>query len=270
MHGKKLPSRLRPAAVELTGAEYDLPSEAPAGTTVVICAGPASGSYDLGRFLLAAGVGIPHEYFSGPIARPLSERWGLPGNPLDRKMSEIYLQMLQLQRGRNGVFAVDLRYSQFLEFLTNRTGARLFNRAIVIHLFCPDIVAQMTAWRAATSTGVWDSGMQTTVPRPYSLDTEENVELFDFDVDQVLAEDTGFRKLFAMIDVAPILLTPNQLFASPKEIVCEIARLAGVEPDTAALDAAIAACAPAPLDEAEKKKAYDDLANDLKRKAFRL
>lgn len=271
MHGKKLPSGTRPTAADLTSAEYDLPSETPAGKTIVICAGPCSGSYDLGRFLLAAGAGIPHEYFSAAVARPLSERWDLPGNPLDRGKSEIYLQMLQLQRGQNGVFAVDLRYSQFLQSLMNRTGARLFNGATVIHLFCPDIVAQMTAWRAATSTGVWDfSGAQTTVPRPYPETTEENAELFDFDVDQVLAEDAGFRKLFAMTDVVPILLTPNQLFASPKEIVCELARLAGVEPNTAALDAMIALSAPVPLDEAERKKAYGDLADDLKRKAFRL
>jgi LPS sulfotransferase NodH len=169
------------------------------------------------------------------------------------------------------VLAVDLRYAQFLDYLMNRTGARLFNRATVIHLFSPDIVEQITAWRAATNTGVWDfSDRQTTVPRPYPETAEENVELFDFDIDIVTAEDTGFRKLFAMIDVAPVFLTTNQLFAAPREIVCELARLVGVEPNVAALDAMMAAGAPRRLAENARRKAYGDLANDLKRKAFRV
>jgi len=271
MQVKQLPLGVRPTAADLTSAAYDLPSEIPAEKTVVICAGSCTGSHDLGRFLMAAGVGIPHEYFDISIARVLAERWGLLDNPLDPKFREIYLQMLQLQRGQNNVLALDLRYAQFLDYLMNRTGARLFNRATVIHLFSPDIVEQITAWRAATNTGVWDfSDRQTTVPRPYPETAEENVELFDFDIDIVTAEDTGFRKLFAMIDVAPVFLTTNQLFAAPREIVCELARLVGVEPNVAALDAMIAAGAPRRLDENARRKAFGDLANDLKRKAFRV
>ncbi|SRR5581483_6536061 len=271
MQVKQLPPGARPSAADLTSAEYDLPSEIPAEKTVVICAGPCTGSHDLGRFLMAAGAGIAHEYFHPPVARALAERWGLPGYPLDQKLCEIYLQMLQLQRGQNGVFAVNLRYAQFLEHLMNRTGARLFHRAAVIHLFNPDIVEQMTAWRVAASTGVWDfSGEQTTLPRPYPETAEENAELFDLDVDTVTAEDTGFRKLFAMTNIAPIFLTTNQLFAAPREIVCELARQMGVEPNVTALDAMIAASAPSLPDESVRRKAYDDLSNDLKRKAFRL
>jgi len=47
-------------------------------------------------------------------------------------------------------------------------------------------------------------------------------------------------------------------------------RLVGVEPNVAALDAMIAAGAPRRLDENARRKAFGDLANDLKRKAFRV
>jgi LPS sulfotransferase NodH len=271
MSAQQIPYGIRPSASALTGALYDLPSETPAGKTIVICAGPCTGSYELGRFLMAAGAGIAHEYFHAPYARTMARRWQLEGNPLDRSLSEIYLQMLKLQRGQNGVLVVNLRYAQFLEHLMNRTGALLFNGATVIHLFCPDIVSQLTSWRTATETGVWDfSGEQTTPPRAYPDTAEENVELFDFDADLVLAEDAGFRKLFAMTNIAPVFLTTEQLFRDPKMIVAELARQAGVEPDMAALDTMIAQSAPYPVEEEARQKAYDNLSNDLKRKAFRL
>lgn len=271
MPARQIPQDIRPSAADLTGALYDMPSDAPAEKTMVICAGPRTGSYELGRFLMAAGAGIAHEYFHAPYARTMARRWDLAGNPLDRNLSEIYLQMLRLQRGQNGVFAANLRYGQFLESLMNKTGARLFNGAIVIHLFCADIASQMTSWRAATETGVWDfSGEQTTPPRPYPESAEENLELFDLDVDLVIAEDAGFRKLFAMTNIAPVFLTTEQLFRTPKEIVCELARLAGVEPDVAALEAMIAKSAPYPVSEDALQKAYDGLSSDLKRRAFRL
>ena len=268
---KQIPAGVRPTAADLTSAAYDLPSETPAERTLIICAAPKSGSGELSRLLLAAGVGIPHEYFDSSVAREMAQRWELPGDPLEPKYGEFYLQMLKLQRGRNGVFAVNLRYLQYIESLRNRCGARLFHGAAVIHLFCTDIAEQLTAWRVATHTGVWDaSGARTTEPRPYADSTEENVELFDLDLDQVLGDDTGFRKLFAFAGIKPIFLTTDQLLAMPREITCDLARLMGVEPDVAALDAAIALRAPGPMDEAERRKAYDDLAADLKRRAFRL
>ena len=271
MPTKQIPTGVRPTAADLTSNAYDLPSETPAERTLIVCAAPESGSQELSRLLLAAGVGIPHEYFDPSVAREMAQRWELPGDPLEPKYGEYYLQMLKLQRGRNGVFTVNLRYLQYIESLRNRCGARLFHGAAVIHLFCTDIAEQLTAWRVATHTGVWDaSGARTTEPRPYADNAEENIELFDLDLDQVLGDDTGFRKLFAFAGIKPIFLTTDQLLAMPREITCDLARLMGVEPDVAALDAAIALRAADPVDEAERRKAYDDLAADLKRRAFRL
>ena len=268
---KQIPTGVRPTAADLTSDTYDLPSETPAEHTLIVCAAPESGSEELSRLLLAAGVGIPHEYFDVATAREMAERWDLPGDPLEPRYGEFYLQMLKLQRGRNGVFAAALRYPQYVEYLRNRLGARLFHGAVVIHLFCTDIVEQVTAWRAAANTGVGDaSGTRTNEPRLYADNVEENIAQFDRDFDAVIGDDTGFRKLFAFAGIKPVFLTTDQLMAMPREITCDLARLMGVEPDVAALDAAIALNAPEPIDESERRKAYDDLATDLKRRAFRL
>jgi LPS sulfotransferase NodH len=268
---QQIPAGVRPTAADLTGAAYDLPSQTPAERTLIICAAPKSGGEELSRLLLAAGAGIPHEYFDPAIARKIAERWELPGDPLEPKYGEFYLQLLKLQRGRNGVFAVNLRYPQYIEYLRNRLGARLFHGAVVLHLFCTDIVEQVTAWRAAAHTGVWDaSGAQTSEPRPYADSREENIELFDLDLDALLGDDAGFRKLFAFAGIKPVFLTTDQLMAMPREITSDLARLIGVEPDVAALDAAIALNAPDPIEENERREAYDDIAADLKRRAFRL
>jgi LPS sulfotransferase NodH len=271
MPNQQIPAGVRPTAADIASAAYDLPSETPAERTLIICAAPKSGARELSRLLLAAGVGIPHQYFDAAVAREMAGRWDLPGDPLEPKYGEFYLQMLKLQRGQNGVFAADLRYPQYLEHLRNRLGARLFHGAVVIHLFCTDIVEQLIAWRAAAHSGVWDeSGAQTSEPRPYADSTAEIVELFDLDLDAVIGDDTGFRKLFAYAGIKPVFLTTDQFMAMPREIICDLARLMDVEPDVAALDAAIALNAPNPIDESERRKAYDDLATDLKRRAFRL
>ncbi len=50
----------RPDLVEMAGPEYDLASPEPARKTLLICSAPRTGSYELCRFLIAAGIGIPH------------------------------------------------------------------------------------------------------------------------------------------------------------------------------------------------------------------
>lgn len=120
-------------------------------------------------------------------------------------------------------------------------------------------------------TGVWDfSGRQTVAPRPYPATTQENVDLFQSDLNFLIEEDAGFRRLFAMIGISPIFLTTPQLFAAPKEIVCELARLVGVEPDIASLDAMVAASESYSTNAAERKLAYEEISTPLKKRFFGL
>jgi len=267
----QIPKNVRPDIVDIAGPEYDLPSENPAEKTLIICSAPRTGSYELCRYLLAAGVGIPHEYLHPQFAAAMSNRWDLPGDPLSREYIDFYLQMLRLQRGRNGVFALNLQMWQFPQSLYSLAGAKLFNGARVVHLYRPDIVSQITSWRVAMHTGVWDfSGRHTEAPRPYPATTRENVDLFESDLNFVIGEDAGFRRLFAMIGISPIFLTTPQLFAAPRDIVCELARQLEVEPDLASLDATLAASEPYSANATEQKLAYEDISIPLKKRFFAL
>jgi LPS sulfotransferase NodH len=107
-------------------------------------------------------------------------------------------------------------------------------------------------------------------PRPYPATTQENVDLFQSDLNFLIEEDAGFRRLFAMIGISPIFLTTPQLFAAPKEIVCELARLVGVEPDIASLDAMVAASESYSANATERKLAYEDISTPLKKRFFGL
>jgi hypothetical protein len=64
----------RPDALTLIGPEYDRVPAEPADRTLIICSAPRTGSWELCRYLLAAGVGVPHEYFNANYARRLGER----------------------------------------------------------------------------------------------------------------------------------------------------------------------------------------------------
>jgi LPS sulfotransferase NodH len=267
----QIPNNGRPDITDIAGPDYDLPSESPAEKTLIICAAPQTGSYELCRYLLAAGVGIPHEYLHPQFAAAMSNRWDLPDDPLGPEYIDIYLQMLRLQRGRNGVFVLNLQMWQFPPSLYSLTGAKVFNGAQVVHLYQPDVVSQIMSYRAAMHTGVWDfSGRPTLPPRPYPATTHENLDLFESDLNTVLGEDTGFRRLFAMLGISPIFLTTPQLFAAPKEIVCELARLVGVEPDIASLDAMLAASEPYAAGADEQKLAYEDISTPLQKRFFGL
>jgi LPS sulfotransferase NodH len=268
---RPIPKGVRPDLLDLIGPEYDVQSETPADRTIIICSAPRTGSYELCRFLLAAGVGIPHEYFHPQFVEILRKRWDLPNFGLDPGIRDIYLQLLKHQRVQNGVFALNMQFWQYSDHLQNKTGAALFDNAVVVHLYRPDILNQTVSWRIAMNTGTWDfSGRRTAEPREYPPTTKENVDLFLADLHFITGEDAGFRKLFAMAGIDPIFLTTPQLFHNPKAIVCELARLMCVEPDIPALEAMIASSKPYVPDEEARRKAYGEFAADLKKATFSL
>src|ERR1700682_5669733 len=53
----------RPDTIDLIGPEFDCPSPEPARRTLIICAAPRTGSYELCRHLVAAGLGAPRALF---------------------------------------------------------------------------------------------------------------------------------------------------------------------------------------------------------------
>lgn len=265
----KIPLGRRPDLVEMAGPEFDLDSAEPARKTLLICSAPRTGSYELCRFLIAAGVGIPHEYFHPQFATDIAKRCGLTGNPLAAENVSPYIKALRSHRSQNGVLAINMQYWQFTQHLMNGNGAELFKEAFVVHLFRPDIGSQLTSWRMAMNTGVWDfSPRRTSEPRQYPPELEKRVEQYQNDLKFVAGEDTGFRELFALAGVRPYFKTMEDFFRAPRDSVEHIAKELGVSVNGEALDAAIAASKPYTRNEIAYQLATFDLAEPLRKKAF--
>lgn len=269
MNVPQIPLDKRPDIVAMAGPDYDIRSETPAAKTLIICSAPRTGSYELCRYLMAAGIGIPHEYFHPEFARDFGPRFGVAGNPLDGPNVQPYIDGLRKNRGQNGVLAVNMQYWQLSGFLINPPGNSLFKDAVVIHLFRPDIGNQVTSWRVAMNTGVWDySGLRTSESRPYPADPEERAAQYQADLKFIAGEDAGFREFFAMAGIDPFFLLMNTLFAAPKEIVRLIGEAMQVPINETALDAMIARSQRYSRDEAAYQRAMAGLAPILRRKAF--
>src|SRR5262245_1604124 len=180
----------RPDAIDLIGPAFDHDWPTPAPRTIIICAAQRTGSYELCRFLTAAGLGVPHEYFNSNYAGRLMTRWGLTDDPLSDIGLGSYMELLRRRRAAGGIFSTKLQYEQFDAYLRNRHGAALFEGACVVHLFRPDIAGQLASFRAALQTGRWDySARQTTRP-----EDDSSIQSVLSQIEILVAEDAGFRR----------------------------------------------------------------------------
>src|SRR5262245_23029007 len=92
-----LPAK-RPDVLALIGPQSEQASSQPADRTLIICSAPRTGSYELCRYLLAAGIGVPHEYFNPNYAQRLGERWGFSKSPLEPSELKRYIEILRRRR----------------------------------------------------------------------------------------------------------------------------------------------------------------------------
>ncbi len=267
----QIPLDRRPDLIDLAGPDYDVEITERADKTLILCSAPRTGSYELCRFLLAAGLGIPFEYMHPQFATQIATRWELPAESLRAENIGPYIEALRLRRVQNGVFAVNLQYWHFTGFLMNNPGNALFTNAFVVSLIRPDIAAQLTSWRVAMNTGIWDfSDRRTSDPRPYPQDIHERVAQFQADLKFITGEDAGFRELFALAGITPYFVTMDELFRAPREVVGHIAAALGVPVNESALARMIAGSKPYPRDEAAYARATEGLAEPLRRMAFAL
>ena len=239
---------IRPDIVDLIGPEFDQETQGCATKILLICSAPRTGSYELCRFLIAAGIGVPHEYFNPNYAHRLASRWGLSQDVLSASSIEGYIGLLRRRRVAGDVFAAKIQYNQFAAYLQNSVGAALFDKALVVHLLRADIAAQVASFRAAMKSGRWDySETQTTVPRLADTDNMGQA-MRSGDIDAILNEDAGFRRLFAQRKIRPYFLTTEDLFSRPVALIESIAEALDVAIDRKALENAVHASAPYPKD----------------------
>ncbi len=240
------PTVKRPDALALIGPEYDRVSTQSADRTLIICSAPRTGSWELCRYLLAAGIGVPHEYFNANYARRLGERWAFSQSPLEASQLDRYVMALRHRRAQGGVFATKLQFQHFDRCLRNETGRRLFEGATVIHLFRPDPVAQYASYRSAIETGVWDFSSRATLS-PLVRDSK------DFDnflkqalreLDSLMSQDAGFRCMFAMLGIRPFFVTTDELFRNPRHVLRNIANIMNLPVNESGLEHALEVSAP--------------------------
>jgi LPS sulfotransferase NodH len=259
----------RPHALDLIGPEFDRAASESAKRTLVICSAPRTGSYEFCRYLIAAGVGVPHEYFHPNYSRLAAVRWGFAEHPLAEAQLGRYIEALRCRRSQNGVFATKLQFSQFDRVLRNRHGAGLFEGACVVHLFRPDVATQYASARAALETGTWDfSQRQTTTPIAHDRsDFDEYFKQAIKELNWIISEDAGFRGLFVLLGIRPIFVTTDELFREPRAVVGRIAEAMSVTVNDEALAAAIAQGAAYGRDR-QREEAMSGLAEGFKKIAF--
>jgi LPS sulfotransferase NodH len=247
-----------PDLIDLIGPEFDRPSAEPARRTLIICSAPRTGSYGLARHLIAAGIGSPHEYFNPNYARRLAERWLFTENPLSEAGLPHYMNVLRRRRAQGGVFAAKLQFWQFDNYLRNPSGAALFEDACIVHLFRPDVANQYASLRAAIESGMWDFSPRKTTTRVREHDSFDDFfkQALD-DMNELLAEDAGFRGLFILLGIRPIFVTTDELSRDPKNLVQRIADVVGAPVNEVALAHSIATSAPY----GRQKQRQDVMAN---------
>jgi len=257
----------RPDALDLIGPRYDQRSSQPAQRTLIICSAPRTGSYELCRYLLAAGIGVPHEYFNPNYAFRLGERWGFAKSPLQPSELARYIAMLRMRRGQNGVFATKVQFPQFERSLRNEIGRQMFEGATVVHLFRADAVAQYASYRSALETGCWDFSDRGTT-KPLTRDPADFQKFLAEalgELDSLMGQDAGFRRLFALAGIKPLFVTMTELFEDPEGVVGRIANDMQLPINAAELQRAISVSA---AYASNRLKALGDLSEHLKRLAF--
>lgn len=255
----------RPDVLALIGPDYDRPATQPAQQTLIICAAPRTGSHELGRYLLAAGIGVPHEYFNPTYAIRLGERWGFADNPLQPNELARYIHALRCRRAQNGIFATKLQFPQFDRTLRNEQGHRLFAGATIVHLFRPDAAAQFASYHAALQSGLWDFSERQTTPTRDDVDFEAVFKQAVAELDFLMGQDAGFRCMFALLRVRPIFITTDELFSETRRSIGKIADALGRSIDEAGLSRAIEVSAPY----GRSDQANASLAEHLRRVVFR-
>jgi LPS sulfotransferase NodH len=190
--------------------------------------------------LTAAGLGVPHEYFNSNYAERLMTRWGLTDHPLSDIGLGSYIELLRRRRAAGGIFSTKLQYGHFNASLRNRHGAALFEGACVVHLFRPDIAGQLASLRAASQTGQWDySGRQTTQP-----ENDFSIEGVLSQIEALVGDDAGFRRLFALLGIHPLFVTMEELFNDPRLVINSIACKLGAKIKRGALERMIRSSSP--------------------------
>jgi LPS sulfotransferase NodH len=244
---------MRYTETQMTGELLDQPEFGGEPIKVFICSTPRSGSYMLCRYMINAGLGVPHEYFNPIIMRLIAPRLGLehsvaglkwrhrslrdrlpfnwPDRVAETDFLAKYIAALLPRRCQCGVFAAKIHFDQYFTVLANPVGRRLLNGGLFIHLFREDLLRQTISRNFSYATGRWgDDDSVTTAPMPQSdlLD----VRGIDREMATLADEDREWRVLLARNGLSPMSISYEQLCQNPSGFVAAIARRLDIDPAT--------------------------------------
>lgn len=243
---------MRYTEAQITSELLDQPEFFGEPAKVFICSTPRSGSYMLCRYMINAGLGVPHEYFNPVIIREIAPRLGLddavglkwraislrdrlPFGQVDRateaKFLARYAAALIPRRCQLGIFAAKIHFDQYIRVLDNPVGYKLLDGGIFIHLFREDLLKQAVSRNYAYATGRW--GIDDTVTTA-PTETGDLLEAkgIDRELETLADEDRGWRIMLARNGLSPMSISYEQLCRDPGGFVTAIARRLGIDPST--------------------------------------
>lgn len=233
---------------DLATAEHDFPRwSGPPRRTIIVCTHPRSGSTLLGEALyFAGGLGCPLEYFHAGFRPALAERWGTPD------ADGFADAVTTFRTDPTGTLSTKLFWRDIVEMAIERDPARftdladrlpadtapddyralaatvapLFPAPTYIHLSRQDRLRQAISAVTAKDTGLWRS-----IPNVGEQDPQADPQ-FDLDrIERMIAYSDychdHWRNYFKALDIAPHVLTYEQLAADYQGSVAAVLRFLG-------------------------------------------
>jgi LPS sulfotransferase NodH len=244
---------MRYSEAQMTSELLDQPGFGGEPVKVFICSTPRSGSYMLCRYMINAGLGVPHEYFNPLIMQQIAPRLGLGDTvaglrwryrglrdrlpfPSAARVAEMnflsqYATALIPRRCQRGIFAAKIHFDQYLTVLDNPVGHTILDGGLFIHLFREDLLRQAISRNFSYITGRWgDDDAVTTAPMPRGDLLE--VRGIDREIATLSDEDREWRVFLARNGLAPLSISYEQLCRDPAGFVVAIAHRLGIDPAT--------------------------------------
>jgi LPS sulfotransferase NodH len=238
---------------QMTSELLDQPAFTGEPRKLFICSTPRSGSYLLCRYMINAGLGVPHEYFNPIIMRQMAPRFGLgpavaelkwrprsrmdrlpfatPARAAEESFLGQYLAALIPKRCQGGIFAAKIHFEHFVKVLDNPTGRKLLDGGVFIHLYRDDLLKQAVSTHFSNLTGRWSID-DTRSTAPAAQPNFFDAAALDRTLHRLAEDDLGWRVLLARNGLGPLSISYEQLCKDPAGFVATIARRMGVDPAT--------------------------------------
>lgn len=218
-----------------------------------ICSTPRSGSYLLCRYMINAGLGVPHEYFNPIVIQQIAPRLSFghaardlnwfPRGRRDRLLLRraerqhekeflaAYIRFLMTRRCQGGVFAAKMHFRDFVRVLDNQPGTDLLQDGLFVYLYREDMLRQAVSEHFAQLTGRWGIDDTVTTP-PVSSPNFFDHDAIDRALEDLSEQDRGWRLFMARHGAVPMSISYEKLCEDPFAFVVAVARRLGIDPAT--------------------------------------